>query len=98
MTATTGPAILLVDDDDRLRERLGKALAQRGYQVLAAPDHTAAMALARAQRVDRAIVDLRMPGQHGLRVVQDLLQCQPGVEIVVLTGYGSIATAVEAMR
>jgi two-component system, response regulator RegA len=98
MTAATARTILLVDDDDRLRERLGKALAQRGYEVLTAANHAAAMAMARAHRVDRAVVDLRMPGPHGLLVVQDLLQCQPGVEIVVLTGYGSIATAVEAMR
>lgn len=98
MTTTTARTILLVDDDDRLRDRLGKALAQRGYKVLAAADHPGAMAHASAHHVDRALVDLRMPGPHGLLVVQDLLKCQPGVEIVVLTGYGSIATAVEAMR
>jgi len=95
---STECTILLVDDDDRLRDRLGKALEQRGFRVLAAPDHPAALALARAHHVDRAVVDLRMPGPHGLRVVQDLLEHQPDIEIVVLTGYGSIATAVEAMR
>jgi two-component system response regulator RegA len=96
--SATGCTILLVDDDDRLRDRLGKALEQRGFRVLAAPDHAAATALAREGRIDRAVVDLRMPGPHGLRVVQELRELQPGIEIVVLTGYGSIATAVEAMR
>lgn len=96
--SSTECTILLVDDDDRLRDRLGKALSQRGFHVLAAPDHPAAMTLARAHHVDRAVVDLRMPGPHGLRVVQDLRELHPAIEIVVLTGYGSIATAVEAMR
>jgi two-component system response regulator RegA len=52
----------------------------------------------RSQPIDRAVVDLRMPGPHGLAVVQDLVELHPDLEIVVLTGYGSIATAVEAMR
>ncbi len=56
------------------------------------------MAHARAQPIDRAIVDLRMPGVGGLDVVRDLLVAQPGLQVVVVTGYGSIATAVEAMR
>ena len=96
--STTECTMLLVDDDDRLRDRLGKALEQRGFRVLAAADHAAAIALARDHHVDRAVVDLRMPGPHGLRVVQDLREIHPDIEIVVLTGYGSIATAVEAMR
>jgi len=95
MTALT---MLLVDDDERLRERLGQAFAERGLNVLLADSHAAAIALARAHAIDRAVVDLRMPGPHGLTVVQDLVGLHPEIEIVVLTGYGSIATAVEAMR
>ena len=90
--------ILIVDDDDRLRERLAQALAERGLRVLAAADHAAAIALADAHPIDRAVVDLRMPGPHGLAVIADLRERQPAIEIVVVTGYGSIATAVEAMR
>jgi two-component system response regulator RegA len=48
--------------------------------------------------IDRAVVDLRMPGPHGLEVIKGLLEKQPTMKIVVLTGYGSIATAVEAVR
>jgi two-component system response regulator RegA len=95
---TTAPVILVVDDDDRLRERLATALAERGYRVLTAASHAAAMAHAREETIARAVVDLRMPGPHGLVVVQELLALQPAVEVVVVTGYGSIATAVEAMR
>ena len=91
-------SILIVDDDDRLRERLGKAFTARGYTVHAAADHAAALAVARAHTLDRAIVDLRMPGPGGLTVIKDLLELQPDVAIVVVTGYGSIATAVEAVK
>lgn len=96
--APSSITFLLVDDDDRLRERLGQALAERGYRVLSAADHAAALALARQQPVHRAVVDLRMPGPHGLQVIKDLVALHPEIEIVVLTGFGSIATAVEAMR
>ena len=99
-------SILLVDDDERLRERLAKALAQRGFEVLTASGHAEALAIARSRAaaratdraIDRAIVDLRMPGLGGLDVVRDLRALLPSLEVVVVTGYGSIATAVEAMR
>ncbi len=94
----TGSTFLLVDDDDRLRERLGRALVERGHVVHLAAGHAEALDLARAVTFDRAVIDLRMPGPAGLAVVRDLLALQPAVAVVVLTGYGSIATAVEAMR
>lgn len=90
--------ILVVDDDQPLRERLAVALADRGFAVVQAADHAAALAVARGRPIDRAIVDLRMVGPGGLAVVQDLRAVQPAMQIVVVTGYGSIATAVEAMR
>ncbi len=99
MTTPSRPlSILVVDDDDRLRDRLCKAFAARGLTVHTAADHASALAVAAAVTLDRAVVDLRMPGPHGLTVIQDLKQRQPDLVIVVLTGYGSIATAVEAIR
>ncbi|MBL0213861.1 MAG: response regulator [Myxococcales bacterium] len=91
-------SVLLVDDDERLRERLALAFRDRGLEAIVAPDHATALDLARSRPIDRAVVDLRMPGPNGLVVVQDLLAIQPAMQIVVVTGYGSIATAVEAMR
>jgi len=91
-------AMLVVDDDERLRERLGQAFAERGLQVWLADGHAAATAIARAHAIDRAVVDLCMTGPPGLAVVQTLIELHPEIEIVILTGYGSIATAVEAMR
>ncbi|HTR51852.1 MAG TPA: response regulator [Kofleriaceae bacterium] len=90
--------LLVVDDDDRLRERLVAAFVDRGYRALGAKDHGEAIERANDGKIDRAVVDLRLPGVHGLVVVRDLLALHSAAEIVVLTGYGSIATAVEAMQ
>ncbi len=95
MTAAT---LLIVDDDDVLRPRLGRALSDRGYEVSLAAGYEEAMALARREPPELALVDLRMPGPSGITLIRDLLQLEPHMRIVVLTGYGSIATAVEAMR
>jgi len=95
---TTPKVMLIADDDERFRDRLSKALAQRGHLVHTAASADEALLVAAAQRLDRALVDLRMPGTSGLTLIRELLGRQPWVEIVVLTGYGSIATAVEAMR
>ena len=89
---------LVVDDDQPLRDRLARAFSDRGYVVHRASDHAAAIEVARAHAIDRAVVDLRMEGPSGLTLVQDLRALQPTLQIVMLTGYGSIATAVEAMR
>jgi two-component system, response regulator RegA len=89
---------LIVDDDDRFRERLAKAFSARGHAVFTAHDGASALALAAAEVIDRAVIDLRMPGPGGLQLIRELGQRDARVEVVVLTGYGSIATAVEAMR
>lgn len=91
-------SLLIVDDDVALRERLARAFTDRGLEVVQAGDHDEAVAVARERKLDRAVIDLRMPGPGGLAVVEKLLALQPALQIVVVTGYGSIATAVEAMR
>lgn len=90
--------LLLVDDDERLRERLALALQQRGLRVLTADGPVMARSIARATPVDLAVVDLKMPGGSGMALVAELREAHPAVQIVVLTGYGSIATAVDAIR
>jgi two-component system response regulator RegA len=90
--------LLLVDDDETFRAVLSAALARRGYEVASAADAPEAIALATGRRFDYAVVDLRMPGPSGLTVVEALVRDQPGIRIVVLTGYASIATAVEAIK
>jgi two-component system response regulator RegA len=90
--------ILIVDDDERLRERLVRAMADRGLEASGTHDVESALALARVDSPELAVVDLRMPGRGGLELVRELLAIDPTTRIVVLTGYGSIATAIEAMR
>lgn len=93
-----GGAILLVDDDEVFRERLARALRDRGYDVATAADHDGALAAAQERKPDFAIIDLRMPGLSGLALIGPLHAIRPGARIVVLTGYGSITSAVEALR
>jgi two-component system response regulator RegA len=90
--------VLVVDDDERFRQRLVQAFQQRGLRSLGASGYEEARAAVATRRIAGAVVDLRMPGQHGLAVLRHLLEHEPDSAVVVLTGFGSIATAVEAMR
>jgi two-component system response regulator RegA len=90
--------MLVVDDDEVFRLRLARALASRGFEVRSAAGFDEAMALAAAESPELATIDLNMPGRSGLELVRALLAVDASTRIVVLTGYGSIATAVEAMR
>lgn len=96
--ATAAPSVLIVDDDELLRERLAAALRRRGYDTRTAGGHGEAVSLARADSPEYAIIDLRMDGPSGLELLRDLREIDPSTRVVMLTGYGSIATAVEAMR
>jgi two-component system response regulator RegA len=94
----TAPSILIVDDDDVFRTRLARAFRDRGYDARVASNHAEALARAQEDSPEMAVVDLRMPGPSGLELVRDLKAIDPGTLILVLTGYGSIATAIEAVR
>ena len=89
---------LVVDDDEAFRTRLIKAIKSRGFEAHGAGTASEAIALAEAIHPHAAIIDLRMPGASGLDLVPELSSRSAGIQIVVLTGYGSIATAVEAVR
>lgn len=92
------PSLLLVDDDDTFRRVLARALTRRGYAVRVAADVAQARALAEADPPEYAVVDLKMPGESGLALVAALYALDAGTRVVVLTGYASIATAVEAIK
>ncbi len=91
-------SVLVVDDDDVFRTRLGKAFQDRGFDVRTAHSAAEAIRLAQQESPEFAVVDLRMPGASGLDVVRELHAIDPATVMVMLTGYGSIATAVEAVR
>lgn len=90
--------LLLVDDDEAFRLVLARALARRGCEVRQAGDVEAAWVLAQAQAPEAAVVDLRMPGESGLVLIERLKALRPDMRILLLTGYASIATAVEAIK
>jgi two-component system response regulator RegA len=96
--ASAALRFLVVDDDPTFRTRLVKALTMRGMPAHGAASGEQAIGLARTVNANAAVVDLRMPGMGGLDLVRELSAAHPGMQIVVLTGYGSIATAVEAVR
>jgi two-component system response regulator RegA len=93
-----GRTLLIVDDDTAFRERLVRAMRDRGYEAIGVPDHASALEAAREDTPELALVDLRLPGESGLAVVRDLKALDPSTVVVVLTGYGSIATAVESIK
>jgi len=89
---------LLVDDDEVLRTRLAKALAARGLHVLTASNYDEAVAVAAANPPHYAVIDLKMPGPSGIELLRHLQEVSPSTRSLLLTGYGSIANAVEAMK
>lgn len=91
-------SVLVVDDDTTFRTRLVRAFETRAFEVRSAGDVPTAIALARDESPEMAVVDLRMPTGSGLDLVRELKAIDPATNIVVLTGYGSIATALEAVR
>jgi len=98
VTADLARTLLLVDDDEVFRRRLVRAFSDRGFDVREADSLLAALAVATAETPEFAVVDLRLPDGNGLEVVRQLKALDPTTRIVVLTGYGSIATALDAVR
>ena len=98
MTTDTSRTLLLVEDDETFRGRLARAFRERGLTVVEAGTAEEAIDAARVDPPELAVVDLRLPQASGLDVVRELLALDPATAVVVLTGYGSIATALEAMR
>ncbi len=91
-------SIILVDDEEHFRERLARAFINRGYTVFQAADVYEALNTIKEHSPDWALVDLKMPGKSGLDLIRKAKSMQPLLKIVVLTGYGSIATATEAVK
>lgn len=95
---TQNNVYLVVDDDRTFCRALASALRNRGCEVVVAHDTKEALAEAAVWKPRRAVIDLRLPGGGGLTLLAELRAQQPELEAVVLTGYGSIATAVEAVK
>ena len=89
--------ILVVDDEEMVREVVSRYLEREGFRVTAVADGQAAVRALTAAP-DLIVLDVMLPGKSGLEVVRELHRIDPATKIVVLTGYGSIATALEAVR
>jgi two-component system response regulator RegA len=91
-------SLLLVDDDPIFCSVLGKALRKRGYKVSVAHDCRSAVATAGRESPECAVLDLKFPDGSGLSLIKVLLGLEPRMRVVMLTGYASIATAIEAVK
>jgi len=98
LSKETLPSILLVDDDEVLRERLAQAIRARGYEVRTAGSAEEALREVARESPEMAVLDLKMPGMSGLDLLKELRNQDPSTRVLMLTGYGSIATAVQAVR
>lgn len=90
--------LLLVDDDPVLTQILCRAFSRRGYQVFEANDRKTALLHCDTHQIDRCVLDLKIADESGLPLIPELLERQPNLNIVMLTGYSSINTAVEAIK
>lgn len=98
MGESTAPAILVIDDDEHLRNMLAFALRDRGYQVVAVKNGALALVEAQGQRFDAAICDIVMPGLGGVATLKQLKQAQPDLEVIMATGHATPGTALASIK
>ncbi len=91
-------SILIVDDEKNIREGLGRSLEMDGYEVLLAEDGKQGWNLVNEEHVDLIIADLKMPGMSGEELLKRISSAYPTIPVIILTGHGTIESAVEAMR
>jgi two-component system response regulator RegA len=89
---------LLIDDDAAFLEVLTRALSRQEIEATSAQSHTEALSALNEKAFRNCVLDLNLAGESGLQLLPELHSLQPDLNVLVLTGYGSIATAVEAMR
>jgi DNA-binding NtrC family response regulator len=90
--------ILVIDDDESLRRVLEYNLAQEGYAVLTASGGEQGLDLLKKEGADLVVTDVRMPGMDGLQVLEGVRKVDPNVQVIILTAFGTIEMAVEAMK
>jgi two-component system response regulator AtoC len=90
--------ILIVDDDEALRESLALVLSAEGYEVSSAPDGAAALALVTEATFEVVLCDLRMPGMDGMELIPQLARRAPATTILMMSAYGTADLAIEAMK
>ncbi len=95
---TAAPAILIVEDEAKMRRLLDLNLTDGGYTVRAAADAEAGLNILRQEKIDLVLTDLKLPGMDGLEFLQMVKRTNATIPVVVMTAYGTVETAVEAMK
>ncbi len=90
--------VLLVDDEEEFLEVLGERLRRRGLEVRTATNGLDAIRLARDETFDAVVLDLAMPGMDGLQTLRELLDVQPRLQVMILSGRATVQTATEAVQ
>ncbi|MFH1336647.1 MAG: response regulator [Candidatus Zixiibacteriota bacterium] len=91
-------AIMVVDDEEEICDLLQDFLTREGYQVYTATNGMEAISSAEQNELDLALLDLKMPGMDGMEVFRKLKEVREDMGVIILTGYGTLGTAKEAMR
>lgn len=91
-------SILILEDDEKTREKLGKIYIKEGYKVFTAPDGERGLKIFSENKIDILLTDLRMPIMNGLQFISEVKKISSDCEFIVLSGFGDEADAVEAMR
>jgi DNA-binding NtrC family response regulator len=90
--------VLIIDDEKTIRWSLGEALKESGYEVLDAEDGEKGLALFRERSADVALIDLKLPRESGIDILKHIKGTDPGLPVIMMTAYGEVETAVEAMK
>lgn len=90
--------ILVADDEELIRRNIRDLLTRKGHDVVTCPDGRDALDEFRKRPFDLAIIDLRMPGVQGLELIEEMREHDPNVPVIVLTGYGTVENAVQAIK
>jgi DNA-binding NtrC family response regulator len=98
MTSMRKPRLLLVDDEIPFAENLLKLLSRRGYEVSTVHDGDSALRIVQEREFDVVILDQNMPGKDGITVLRELKKKHPNLEVVILTGYGSVDMALKGFE
>ncbi|MCC7268076.1 MAG: ActR/PrrA/RegA family redox response regulator transcription factor [Caulobacteraceae bacterium] len=98
VSALPDKSLLVMDDDAPLRTRLGRALEQRGFEPVLVGSVTEALAAVKSAPPAFAVLDMRLDDGSGLKVVEAMRDARPDAKVIMLTGYGNIATAVAAVK
>ena len=90
--------LLVVEDEAKMRRLLELNLTEEGYTVLTAADAEAGLNILRQEKIDLIVTDLKLPGMNGLEFLQAIKRTNATLPVVVMTAFGTVETAVEAMK